>query len=316
MLAGMGVLIDIIVPVFAVVGVGFTAAHKRWLSEAGVDGLGAFVFNFAIPAMLFKAMATRDMPETIEWSLLIAYFGAAYLSWFVGIAMFRNVFRRDWATASVLGLGGAFSNAVMLGLPLVHLAFGEAGLLPAFLIISFHTWQLFFVVTVLVETARGRKGRLTALVGDVIKGLVSNPIIVAVLAGILWNALDLGLAGPVERFLDLLGRAGIPCALFCLGASLARYELKGALPQASVIGVLKLGLHPLLVYLIGAHLFGLDGLWLSVAVLMAATPVGINVYLFGIRYDTGTAPAATSILLTTLVSVATLSGVLWLLGVG
>jgi len=316
MLAGMGVLIDIIVPVFAVVGVGFTAARKAWLSEAGVDGLGAFVFNFAVPAMMFHAMATREFPETIQWEFLIAYFAAAYISWGAVIALSRGLFRRDLAGASILGLGGAFSNSVMLGLPLVHLAFGEEGLLPVFLILSFHTWQLLFVVTVLVEAARGRRGRVVSLAADVLKGLAANPIIMAVLAGMLWNWSGIGLALPADRFLDLMGKAAIPCSLFCLGASLARYELKGAVAEAGVVTAMKLIVHPLAAYLIGAYLFHLEPLWLSVAVLMAATPVGINVYLFAMRYDAGAATAATTILMSTVVSVATLSGVLWLLGVG
>ncbi len=311
----MSVLIDIILPVFAIVGIGFAATRFAWISAAGTEGLGTFVFNFAVPAMLFRAMATRDMPDPIEWEFLIAYYGAGYLAWGIGIWISKRWFGRDWATASVVGMSGGFGNTVMLGLPLVHLAYGEAGLLPVFLIISFHSWQLFFVVTVMVEAAKGRRGRIAALLYDVIRGLVTNPIIMGLLAGVAWKTAGFALPGPADRFLGLLGAAAIPCSLFVLGASLARYELKGALPQAGVATFLKLVLHPLAAYVIGAHVFDLAPMWLSIVVIVAATPVGINVYLFGLRYDTGTATVATSILLSTLLSVVSLAGVLLLLGV-
>ncbi|MBT6095242.1 MAG: AEC family transporter [Rhodospirillaceae bacterium] len=315
----MSVLINIILPVFAIVGIGFASTRRGWISTAGAEGLGAFVFNFAIPAMLFKAMATRDMPDPIEWEFLIAYYGAGYIAWGIGMWVSKGWFSRDWATASVVGLSGGFANTVMLGLPLVHLAYGEAGLLPVFLIISFHSWQLFFVVTVMVEAARGgtggRRGRISALLFDVVRGLVTNPVIMGLVAGVAWKMTGFGLPGPVDRFLGLLGAAAIPCSLFVLGASLARYEIAGALPQAGVVTFLKLVLHPLAAYVIGAHVFDLAPMWLSTVVIVAATPVGINVYMFGLRYDTGAATVATSILLSTLLSVVSLAGVLWLLGV-
>ncbi len=311
----MTVLIEIIVPVFGVVALGFIAARLRWMSTAGVDGLAFFVFNFAIPAMLFRAMATRALPDVIQWQFLVAYFGGAYVAWGVAMVISRRGFGRDWAAASMAGMTAGFANTVMLGIPLVHLAFGDAALLPVFLIISFHSWQLYLVVTVMVEAARGRRGNALRLAADVVRGLVTNPIIMGLVAGIAWNVWGPALPKPADRLFGLLGAAGIPCSLFCLGASLARYKLLGALPEAIVGTALKLVLHPLAVFVIGRYGFGLDALWLSVAVIVAATPVGINVYLFGFRYDTGQAPAATAILLSTMVSVATLAMLLELLGV-
>ena len=311
----MSVLIDIIVPVFGVVLLGFLAAKKGWMSTAGVDGLAAFVFNFAIPAMLFRAMATRALPEVIPWGFLVAYFGGVYSAWALGMLLSRRLFKRDGSAAAIAGMTAGFANTVMLGIPLVHLAFGDAALLPMFLIITFHSWQLILVVTVLVEAARGRRGNVLRLFQDVVRGLVTNPIILGLLAGVAWNLLSLPLPKPADRLFGLLGEAGIPCSLFCLGASLARYRIMGALPEAAAGSVLKLIVHPAAVYVIGRYGFGLDALWLSVAVIVAATPVGINVYLFGVRYDTGTAAAATAILVSTLASVATLAVLMALLGV-
>ena len=311
----MSVLIDIIVPVFGVVGLGFFAARRGWISEAGADGLATFVFNFAIPAMLFRTMATRALPDPIEWEFLIAYFGGAYVVWALGMAISRFGFGRDLATASIAGMSAGYANTVMLGIPLVLMAYGDAGMLPVFLIIAFHSAQMFFVVTVLVEASRGQRGDIGKLIVNVLRGLVLNPVVMGLLAGVAWNIWGLGLPKPVDALLQLLGKAAIPCSLFSLGASLARYRLMGALAEASASSALKLLLHPLAVYLLGAYVFALEPLWLNVAVILAATPVGINVYLFAMRYDTGTAPSATAILLSTVLSVLSLAALLQMLGV-
>ena len=312
----MTVLIDIIVPVFAVVALGFAAARLKWLSVQGVDGLAGFVFNFAIPALLFRSVATRQFPETIEWGLLGAFFGGCYVALGAGMAISRLVFKRDPAAAAMAGMTGGFANTVMLGIPVAHLAFGDEALLPVFLIISFHSWQLYLVITVMVEAARGQRGNPLRLATDVVRGLVTNPIILGIVAGIGWNFSGATLPVAADRALGMLGDAGIPCALFSLGASLARYRLMGALPEALVGSALKLVLQPFAVWVLGRYAFDLEPLWLASAVVVAATPVGINVYLFSLRYDTGTAPAATAILVSTLLSFVTLAVVLGLLGVG
>ena len=311
----MSVLIDIIVPVFGVVGLGFFAARRGWITESGADGLAAFVFNFAIPAMLFRAMATRALPDPIEWQFLIAYFGGTYLVWALGMAISRWGFGRDLATASMAGMTAGFANTVMLGIPLVLTAYGDAGMLPVFLIIAFHSAQLFTLITLLVEAARGKRGNLGALAISVVRGLATNPIIVGLLAGIAWNIGGLGLFKPVDGFLQMLGKAAIPCSLFSLGASLARYRLMGALPEACASSTLKLLAHPFAVYILGAHVFALEPLWVNVAVILAATPVGINVYLFSVRYDVSAAPSATAIMMSTLLSVFTLAALMQFLGV-
>ena len=92
--------------------------------------------------------------------------------------------------------------------------------------------------------------------------------------------------------------------------------MTGALPEAMSGTLLKLVLHPLLVWLLATHVFVLPPLWRDVAVIMAALPVGVNVYLFALRYEVGAPPAAAAMLISTGLSVATLAGVLHLLGVG
>jgi hypothetical protein len=142
--------------------------------------------------------------------------------------------------------------------------------------------------------------------------LVKNPIIMGLLAGLLMNLGGVALPGPLDRVAEMLGATAVPCALFTLGASLAGYSLRGAMAPALALVPLKVVVHPLLVWTLAVPVFGLDGIWVPVAVGMAAMPTGINAYLFGARYGVAPEEAARTILLSTILSVGTISFMLYL----
>jgi predicted permease len=122
----------------------------------------------------------------------------------------------------------------------------------------------------------------------------------------------LTIPGPVDRIAEMMGAAAVPCALFALGASLAGYPLAGDVPPALALTAFKLVVHPALVWLVAVPILGLEGIWVPVAVTMAAMPSGINVYLFGARYNAAPGVAARTVLLSTVFSIGTISVLLYL----
>lgn len=311
----MEILLEIIVPVFGIVGLGYAAARTGLFPHDATKGLSRFVFDYAIPAMLFRTMATTALPETIQWGYLISYFGGGYVAWIVGTLVSVLAFRARGAEPAIAGMTGAFSNVVLLGVPLVLTTYGDIATLPLFLIIAFHSWQLLSVVTIQAEAGIGAGAEMRRLPINVALGLVKNPIIIALLAGVLFNVLGGTLPHVVDSLTGMLGRAALPCAVFAMGASLAAYRVAGAVAVASVGTVLKLVLHPLMVWLLATHVFTVEPLWRDVAVILAAMPVGVNVYLMAQRYQVAVAPATTAVLISTGFSVFTVAGVLWLLDV-
>lgn len=311
----MEILIDIILPVFGTVFIAYFAVRLGLFPETAIDGLSKFVFNFAIPPMLFHTMSRQTLPDPIEWEFLISFFGAGYAVWILGMLVSLWWFRRDFAHASLAGMTGAFGNTVLLGIPLVLTTFGEAGTLPVFLIIAFHSWQWFAVVTILVEGGRGQKGAMIGIPWIILKSLSKNPILIGLMLGLAWNIFALPLPQPVADITGFLGRAALPCAVFAMGASLARYRISGAIWEALAGSVLKLVAFPAIAYVIATHVFVMDPLWRDIAVIMAALPVGVNVYLFADRYDAGAPAAATSMLLSTFLSFGTIGLLLHFLGV-
>jgi predicted permease len=153
-------------------------------------------------------------------------------------------------------------------------------------------------------------------VGDQIRTvgleLIRNPIIMGIGLGLLANVAGVTLPAAVDGVAEMLGAAAVPSSLFALGASLACYRLSGDTAPAMTLTGLKLVVHPLLVWLLAVPIMGLEGIWVPVAVTMAAMPSGINVYLFGARYQAAPGVAARTVLLTNILSIATLSFVLYL----
>jgi predicted permease len=136
-------------------------------------------------------------------------------------------FRDGVQERAVLAMGAAFSNSVQLGIPLVLQAFGDAGLVQLMLIVSFHSATLITLATVVIEGARdgGRPSKSFALA---VRSIVTNPIILAMFAGIGSAALGWSLPGPVDRFVALIASGSAACALFAMGASLAQFKLGGS----------------------------------------------------------------------------------------
>lgn len=130
------------------------------------------------------------------------------------------------------------------------------------------------------------------------------------LPGLSGNLLGLVLPTGIDRTVELVGAASVPCALFATGASLVGYPLMGDMVPTVLLSALKLLLHPLLVWILAVPVFGLDGIWVPVAVTMAALPTGVNTFLLGIRYEASAGVAARTVFLSTLFSVGTISLIL------
>lgn len=310
----MAIILDVMLPVFGLLFIGYLAAIAGLAEEAVVQGLSRFAFTFAIPVLLFRSMARTELPASIDWGFLLSYYLAAFAVFAGGMAA-AALFRRPTGEHGLFGLAASYSNAVLLGVPLILTAFGDAATLPLFLLLALHSALLFTAVTLVMETTRHRVAGLRGLPAATLRGLVTNPILLGLVAGLVVNLAGVGIAGPIDAIAETLGRAATPCAVFALGASLARYPISGSLAQASTLCLLKTVAHPALVWLLATRVFDVSPEWTAVAVVMAALPVGVNVYLFAERYQAAVAPVASAIVLSTVTSLATVFALLSLFAV-
>ena len=307
-------LVDIILPVFGLIGLGYAIAALGILRTEVGDALGDFVFTIAVPLLIFRTLATAHLPPVSPWPLWLSYFAAAAIVWITGDRIVRHVFGRDERAGIVAGVSSAFSNLVLIGIPLMLTAFGEAGSVPLFVLISVHLPVMMVVSTLLIDRLERREKNLAAtplaLLRSIVLGLLSNPIVIGILLGGFWRLTSLPVDGVPKVLIDKLAATAGPCALFALGMGLKRYGIRGNLAPSLVLTVLKVGVLPALVWTFTTYLTNLPPLWVSVATIAAASPTGVNAYIIAARFNTGHGIASNTITLTNAASV--LSMAFWL----
>jgi malonate transporter len=309
----LSVVLSSVVPLFAVVFVGWFAGRARFLSEAGVRALVTFVFNFAMPPFLFRLMAETDLAAIAQWAFVGAYALGTLVMFVIGAATSAVLFRLRPAGLVIQGFGSAFANGVLLGLPLLLWLFGERGAVPALLIITMDT-ILFGIVTLLLEVTSGRRAPgAHRVVGQTIRAITLNPIIMATFLGILFGLTGAALPAVVDRTLGFIGQAAPPTALFALGATLSLRKIAGNLGPAGVMVALKLLLHPFVVWLLVTQVMVLEPFWAHAAVLFAAGPVGATVFIFAQHYGAGVESASSAIVISTGLAMLTISALLLIL---
>lgn len=290
-------------PLFLLVLVGYGLIRwARW-EQAITDALTRFVFAVAVPTLLFRLMSGFPQLPPVDYRLVLAYFGGSLLVFFLARVAAYRLFRMDGASQSVFGIGGIFSNNLLLGVPLSKTLLGDASLPVVSLVLVFNAFLLWTLVTVSVEWARHRSASVGAL-AKTTRSVLANPIVASIVAGTAWGYVGVPLPDMVDRTLELIGQAAVPLSLIALGMGLAEFGIRQGLVKSAAISAFKLAVHPAIV-LLAARLVGLPPLETQAVVLLAALPVGANVYLMSRQFETLGGPVAGSLVLSTVVAAVT-----------
>lgn len=304
-----------LLPVVLLIGIGFFAGRLKLIRGEGVRDLSNLVFLVLVQALLFRTMATAHLDQLDLRSVALYYIVAGAL--FFSLLLVKGLNSRS----AVLALAGIFSNTLMIGVPLVQLAYGQAGLVHLFTLISMHALVLLTLATVVIEllvareaaaAGEGPRQHILATVAQAIKNAILHPVPLPIIVGFLYSLTGFGLHPVVEQPLKLLGDAFGPVALVLVGVTLAQTAIGPHLRGALTISAIKTVLHPALMAVVGWAL-GLQGLPLTIMVVAAALPVGANVFLFSQRYHKAEDLVTASVAVSTVVAVVTVSVVMGLL---
>ncbi len=290
-------------PFFAIIGLGHWAGRSRFFTEEATAYLTKFVFFFALSAMLFRFAATLPFAEIFSGRLVLGYLigttGVYALATLV--AYLRGL---DIPTAAVEAQCAAIGNVGFLGLPMLALLFTEAAIGPVMLVLTVDLVVFSSLIVILING--GRDGRLTfgtiRLIG---LGLLKNPMVVSISAGLIWSAMKIPVPVPLNDFLTILGGAATPGALFAIGASLAGKSAE-RVQIAGWLSFCKLVIHPVFVAIALIWLIPVGTFSASVAISAAALPVAGNVYMLAAHYGAAPHRASAAILLSTIASIMTL----------
>lgn len=308
----MNLLIGTVAFVFALAALGYLSVWSGLLSQQSGEGLTDFAIAVALPLLLFRTMANADFTDSLPIALWLCYFSAAGLTWVVGYLMIIHLFGRDSRAGVVGGLSAGFSNLVLLGLPLIMGAYGDAGFKTLSLVVSIHM-PVMIGVTVLLFALLGNSGSQkaspAAMLREIARTLFSNPLIIGILSGLLWRTTGFSLPTLIERLIDALAGVAGPVALFALGMGLNRHGIKGNIRPALAVAALKVILMPAIA-LIMAKSMGLTPISGKVAVVAASLPSGVSSYVIASRFGTGQGLASNAMTIGTLM--AALSTAMWL----
>ena len=308
-------IINVILPVFALMATGYLAVKFRLFPAEGVRGLVQFVNNFATPCLLFHAMATSDFSTTFNWSVIGPFYVGAVTSFVLGAVIARKLFRNKIDEGIASGFSAMFTNTVLIGIPIMQRAYGQPALATAFSIIAFHASVLITVGMVTMEVVRRDGASLGKTLAKAVMRVAINPLMWGIAAGVLFNLMGWTLIEPADAFVSMMAAAVTPAALFGLGGALNEYRLRDSWAQSLTMSLFKLLLQPIIAYLLMHYVLHVPHEYARYGVLLAAMPSGINAFVFATYYNRGVNVATNTILITTVLSIVTLSGWLYFLGI-
>jgi malonate transporter and related proteins len=300
---------DLILPVFAVIVTGWIVGYTGYLSRTLSDALIHFAYNIAMPALLIVTIAQEPGHSLINWRFLVAFGGGSLLC-FVLVLGFMSIHApRSLASRTMHGMAASMTNTGFVALPVLQAIYGQRAVLPAAIATVFVAVVMFPTAVILLELdQRHARGSRTAPMATV-RHIVLNPMVISTLIGIVWSVLGLRMPGPVAAYLDIFADALTPCALFAIGLGLSIDGLRANITRSSLLSAVKLVIMPLIVYGLSVAL-ALDPLYTIAAVICAAVPTAKTVYILAGEYRCEEMMVASTVSLTTLVSIISL--VVWM----
>jgi len=301
----MQALLDVILPVFFVVGFGYVVVWRKVFSTAAVDGLMTYTQNFAIPCLLFMALIKIDLGQAYSFRLMGSYYIGAASGFALGFLGARYIFKRSAEDSVAIGFVSLFSNSVMMGLAITERAYGFDALVANFAIVSLHAPFCYFVGITAMELAKSDGDSIAQVAQNVGKSMMKNALFIAILLGLLVNITDVALPKAFLEGTNMVATTALPAALFGMGGVLYQYRPEGDFGAIAWVVGISLLVHPAIVWSLG-QLWDLSISELRSAVLTSAMAPGINCYIFASIYNRAKRVAASGVLIATALSVLTI----------
>lgn len=310
-------MLEIVASVFAVIAAGYLFALWRGVDKAGTKLLNDYVLFGALPALLFVAVARADVSELQQWGFMGATLAGIAFAFLAGLVVARAGGVR-LPQAAIPAMAASYGTTGYMGVPILVAALGPEAAVPAAIATILHNIPVIMTVIVLhdvmTRTASAEGGAIGQAIGGALKATLTNPLTVAVAAGVVVSASGLPLPDPLERFAVFLGAAAGPTALFALGLGLAQLDA-GALREGRRIFailpliVIKVVLQPAVTLAVALLVFGMNASdpWLVAALIMAAQPIGAGVFVFASKHQYFEDETSVAIIASLIVALATLT---------
>ena len=301
-------------PIYLCIALGYLTTRGGLFDRGDMRVFGKFLINLALPALLFNALSQRSVGEIFNGPYLAAYALGGLIMLAGTVLWYRKVAHEGMARSAIMAMGMTCPNSGYVGYPVMLLTLGApvAGVALALNMVV-ENLLIIPILLALADMERHEAGHWRQLVMQTLQGLARNPLIIAIVAGFLVSALGIPMPSPVSRTVTLFAQASSALSLFVIGGSLVGLKLQGLRTAVAQIGVGKLVLHPLCLLAVMTWLVPIGDPQLKVALLLTGALPTMGIYAILAQRHGHEGLASAALLVGTLASFFTLSGLLWLL---
>jgi malonate transporter and related proteins len=305
-------VLNLALPFFGLIFIGFGCGRIKQIPDTALAWMNFFIVYVALPALFYRILAKTPLEQLAQVDFVFATTLATFWAFSISFAIGMTMRQGNIAESTIAGLAGGYGNIGYMGPGLALATLGPLAAVPVALIFCFDNIILFTMVPFLMALAKPQQVSVGTIAVEVVRRVAGHPLIIASALGVLSAALHFEPPVALDRLMQFLQNAAAPCALFALGVTVALRPLKTMPWEVPPLAAVKLVVHPVLVFLL-LSLFGpFNQIWIYTAVLMAALPPALNVFVFARQYDAWVEQASSAVLIGTLVSVVTLTSVMWM----
>ena len=315
-MADLASIFNLVAPFFGLILLGFAIGRYKQIPESGLAWMQFFLIYVALPPMFYRLIADKPLAELANWGFIAGTTLSTFLIFTLAFVLALKRSGGSLPDSVVQGMAGAYSNVGYMGPPLVVAALGSGASTAVVLIFVFDNILLFSLVPFLMAWAGVEKRSALATARDIVWKVISHPFNVATAVALAASALKIKLPQALDQMTIWLAQAAAPCALFLLGVTVALRPMKSLPDGVPWLVAIKLVLHPLLVWVVLSALGSFEPAWVFAAIIMAALPPALNLFVVSTQYRVGIERASACVLVGTIVSTVTLTGFLWLVKTG
>jgi malonate transporter len=309
-------VLNLALPFFGLIFIGFACGKIKQIPDTAMGWMNFFIVYVALPALFYRILAQTPFTKLNQVDFILATTLATFWAFVVSFVIGMAIRRGNVAESAIAGLAGGYGNIGYMGPGLALATLGPQAAVPVALIFCFDNIILFTMVPFLMALAKPQPMSIGGIALEVIKRVAGHPLIIASALGVLSAAVHFEPPLAIARLMQFLQNAAAPCALFALGVTVALRPLQKMPWEVPPLATVKLIMHPVLVFVLLSFFGPFDQVWVDTAVLMAALPPALNVFVFARQYDAWVEQASSAVLIGTLLSVVTLTSVMWMVKSG
>lgn len=302
--------LNAVLPVFLLILTGIVLRRISMIDEKFIQQSSKLVFKVALPLLIFQKMSRIDFSKVFDAQQMFLVF-LLVTGAFLVVFLLSGFFIKDGACRGAFVQGAFRSNTAIVGLAIIINIYGDSGAAQAAIILAivFPLYNIYSVAALIIPL---KKAREKGAFYQVVKAIIKNPLILAVLIALPFSLFSLNIDPVLQTFTGYLAQLTLPLALIGVGGSLSFSAFRQALIHAVVSSSIKLILYPVLVVLILVAV-GIKGEALGIIFILLGSPTAVSSYVMAKSMDSDSELAASIIVLTTMGSVITIGGGIFIL---